>query len=64
VSKQHEHSAWAKINRRLGPTVLNDGERERPYYVGEIIDLRGRIKSSPDANTNRKPDPTDHEDKR
>jgi hypothetical protein len=39
MSKKAEHTAWAEIERRLGPNVLLDGERTRPTYLGTLINL-------------------------
>jgi hypothetical protein len=39
MAKCHEHSAWTQINRRIGPAIVFDGERERATYLGSTMEL-------------------------
>lgn len=36
-----ESSAWREIERRTGPSVILDGERVRPNYLGSLAELNG-----------------------
>jgi len=53
MAKDHEHTAWARINRRLGPEIVETGERERPSYLGQVIELQGIRKHIPSRKNPR-----------
>jgi len=50
MAKCHEHSAWTQINRRIGPAIVFDGERERPIYMGSTMELTPEKRQPNDAS--------------
>jgi hypothetical protein len=53
MPKQHEHTAWARINRRLGAEVGEFGERDRPSYYGQILECQATGKFVQDRKIKR-----------
>ena len=39
MPKCAEHPIWTQINRRVGPCIVFDGERDRPEYLGSVMEL-------------------------
>jgi hypothetical protein len=39
MAKGKEKAPLGEIERRLGKNALIDGERTRPYYLGELVNL-------------------------
>ena len=50
MPKQHEHTAWARINRRLGADIAEFGERDRPSYFGQVLETQTNVRIVKDGN--------------
>lgn len=53
MAKKAESTAWKEMERRLGASILEDGERPRPLYQGTRTNLRGTaFKTAPSRRMN------------